>query len=172
METNQVNYSTEENMPFFPSPTDEIASTSATTMDSDLAPAETQYCNVAVVVPSVAEELRSETIHEARSLMKYYWRSGSIHGQLFDRRSGASFVIYEAEEDQLGFLGDVTVTTAPWPDLWQHEEPDPGAWRGVFHATHRRKVLFSKPVTYRLSKLPRWKPHIVIDRRTLEREDG
>jgi hypothetical protein len=169
METNQVNYSTEENMP---SSTDEIASMSATTMDSDLAPAETQYCNVAVIVPSRVEELRSEAIDEARSLMKYFWRSGSMHGRLFDRRSCASLVIYEADEDQLGFLGDVTVTTAPWPELWQHEEPDPSAWRGVFHVTHRRKVLFSKRVRYRLDKLPRWKPHIVIDRRTLEREDG
>lgn len=51
-------------------------------------------------------------------------------------------------------------------------EPDPRVWRGVFVVDAPRKVLFTKRVHVKIADLPRWKPHIVIDRRTLERGDG
>ncbi|QLE47940.1 hypothetical protein FD724_07295 [Nostoc sp. C057] len=40
-----------------------------------------------------------------------------------------------------------------------------------FSVAHKPEVLFSKQVELRTSDLPRWKPHITIDRRMIEAED-
>jgi hypothetical protein len=53
----------------------------------------------------------------------------------------------------------------------EYPEPEPTTWRGVFAPTHSREVLFSQQIEIRTADLPRWKPHITIDRRTLERDD-
>jgi hypothetical protein len=53
----------------------------------------------------------------------------------------------------------------------EYPEPEPTTWRGVFAPTHSREVLFSQQVEIRTADLPRWKPHITIDRRMLERDD-
>lgn len=36
--------------------------------------------------------------------------------------------------------------------------------RGVLAVKHESKVIFSEPVEIETSKLPRWKPYIIIDR--------
>jgi hypothetical protein len=41
----------------------------------------------------------------------------------------------------------------------------------AFSVTHKPEVLFSKQVELRTADLPRWKPHITIDRRMIEAED-
>jgi predicted helicase len=51
-------------------------------------------------------------------------------------------------------------------------EPEPRVWRGIFSPTHQKKVLFSQKVKVRTDKLPRMKPHITIDRRTLARAEN
>jgi len=56
-------------------------------------------------------------------------------------------------------------------DLWQHPEPDSSVWRGVFSPLYHPKVLFSEQLEVRTADLPRWKPRIIIDRRTLTRGD-
>ena len=55
------------------------------------------------------------------------------------------------------------------PVIVPHKEPEPMRERGVFCLKYHRKVLFTKLVTLKTADLPRWKPKIVIDRRTLER---
>ena len=45
------------------------------------------------------------------------------------------------------------------------------AWRGVFSPLYHPKVLFSQQIEVRTADLPRWKPRITIDRRTLMRGD-
>lgn len=57
------------------------------------------------------------------------------------------------------------------PGLWQHPEPDSSVWRGVFSPLYHPKVLFSQQIEIRTADLPRWKPHITLDRRTLTRGD-
>jgi len=57
------------------------------------------------------------------------------------------------------------------PGLWQHPEPDSSVWRGVFSPLYHPKVLFSRQIEVRTADLPRWKPRITIDRRTLTRGD-
>ena len=47
-------------------------------------------------------------------------------------------------------------------------EPRPDVWRGIFSPVYDQKVLFSQEVTVRTADLPRWQPHVTIDRRTLE----
>ncbi|MBI4596517.1 MAG: hypothetical protein HY730_09130 [Candidatus Tectomicrobia bacterium] len=79
--------------------------------------------------------------------------------------------IYEASEDQIGFPGDTTTSTSPWPELWQEPEEDLQSWRGVFAPVYKRKAVFTKTMSFKTSELPRWKPNVVIDRRTLELAD-
>lgn len=57
------------------------------------------------------------------------------------------------------------------PSLWQHPEPDSSVWRGVFSPLYHPKVLFSQQIEVRTAYLPRWKPRITLDRRTLTRGD-
>lgn len=54
---------------------------------------------------------------------------------------------------------------------WRYPEPDPSVWRGVFSPPHRRKVLFTQQFEFRTTDLPRWRPHICLDPRTLSREE-
>lgn len=103
--------------------------------------------------------------------VKYYWCVPRLWA--FTQHGATSYLFFlEAAEDQLGFHEDTVVSTAPWPVLWQHSEPEPSMWRGIFSPTYNRKILFSQKVEFQTSELPRWKPHITIDRRTLEIEDG
>lgn len=44
-------------------------------------------------------------------------------------------------------------------------------WQGLFCISHAKDIIFSKAVNFETSKLPPWKPHIIIDRDTLERSD-
>jgi len=53
------------------------------------------------------------------------------------------------------------------PAQLRHPEPEPQAWRGVFAPAYKWKTLFSQQVKIRTTKLPRLKPYITIDRRTL-----
>jgi hypothetical protein len=57
------------------------------------------------------------------------------------------------------------------PTLVPHPEPDPRIWRGVFSPSYHFEVLFSQQVEVRTAELPRWRPRITIDRRTLARGD-
>ncbi len=76
----------------------------------------------------------------------------------------------------LTFLADCNPTGSieshvAYPVDQEYPEPEPTTWRGVFAPTHSREVLFSQQVEIRTADLPRWKPHITIGRRTLERDD-
>ncbi|MBI1928637.1 hypothetical protein HYR99_30890 [Candidatus Poribacteria bacterium] len=53
----------------------------------------------------------------------------------------------------------------------ESEEPDPIVWRGIFAPTHRRKILFSQRLKICTNQLPKWKPHLTIDRHTLARAE-
>ena len=51
-------------------------------------------------------------------------------------------------------------------------EIDPSSWRGVFAISAPKRVLFSEVIEARTHQMRRLKPRIVIDRRTLERNDA
>jgi hypothetical protein len=53
----------------------------------------------------------------------------------------------------------------------QRPEAEPETWRGVFSPTYKWKPLFSQQIKIRTTELPRLKPHVTIDRRTIEGED-
>jgi len=59
-----------------------------------------------------------------------------------------------------------------WSNLSRYDQSLPTDWRGVFPTNYPRKVLFSKPVTFKTSELPRWKPKNIIGLRTFEEEDA
>jgi len=107
---------------------------------------------------------------------KWYWylpssRLGAPEEIMVSRRAGRYVILIEATEEQLGHPEDVVTSMTLWPPLWQHAEPERRVWRGVFCPPYRREVLFSQQVEIRTAELPRWKPHITIDSRRLERLD-
>lgn len=77
----------------------------------------------------------------------------------------------KAELSQIGFPGDATIASAPWPSLWQRTEPDPRVWRGVFAVEYQHRTLFTQQVELKLDSLPRYQPEILITRRMLESDD-
>ena len=120
-----------------------------------------------VIVGSRSEtEMTSISPHERR---KYFWGIGNVPYSIQPELK--PLLVYEATNEQLGFPGDAIASTSPWPELWQIEGFEPKPWRGVFTFTHKHKVLFSKTLSFRITELPRLRPHIVIDRRTRELRD-
>ena len=49
--------------------------------------------------------------------------------------------------------------------LYEMPKNDSEDSRGVLVVKHEPKVIFSQQVEIEISKLPRWKPHIIIDNR-------
>lgn len=88
------------------------------------------------------------------------------------RPTFGNFAFYiEATEEQLGLPGDTVASMCSWPTLWRHPEHEPRIWRGVFSPLYPRKRLFSQQIEIRTADLPRWKPHITIDRHALARKE-
>ena len=87
-------------------------------------------------------------------------------------RAGA-VVFLEAPVDQVGFPGDTTATTTPWPQLWEqpHLYPDPKPITGTFAPVFERDVLFSIDVKLSKSNLRRWNPEVSLQPSDLEPED-
>jgi len=54
------------------------------------------------------------------------------------------------------------------PELWRYDQSRLADGQGVFYTNYPRKVMFSKTVTFKTSKLPRWKPKTMIGLRRLE----
>jgi len=79
-------------------------------------------------------------------------------------------VYHETREQRLEGNPEIKAKLSQ-PSLWQHPEPDSSVWRGVFSPLYHPKVLFSEQIEVRTADLPRWKPRITIDRRTLMRGD-
>ena len=102
-----------------------------------------------------------------REVFKWYWRP-SGEGRLHPVHHLFRFV---ASEEQLGLSGCTAASTTLWSEPKQCPEPDTKAWRGVFSPPYHRKTLFSQSVEFRTADLPKWKPHITIDRRTLARTE-
>jgi hypothetical protein len=101
---------------------------------------------------------------------KYLWRKAISSG--FAYTSGMMPIIYQVLEDDLGFPGEAVGSVSPWPVLWRQSEPQPADLRGVFRTNYPRKVLFTKPVTFKTSELPRWKPKTIIGLRAFEEKDA
>jgi hypothetical protein len=53
----------------------------------------------------------------------------------------------------------------------QESESEVLSQRGTFVLAHTQEMLFSREVELRTAELPRWKPHLAIDRRTLDRNN-
>jgi hypothetical protein len=78
-------------------------------------------------------------------------------------------ITYLIQGEYLGLQDESIATTSTTSKLLPQEDPDRRVWRGVFSPRYHRKILFSQTVTFKTADLPRWKPKVVIDRRTLER---
>jgi hypothetical protein len=112
--------------------------------------------------------LRSER-GTGEAAVKWYWRLSKAMYHPVMRH----LLHFIAPEEQLGLPGDTGASTTLGSEPWQRPEPDAKVWRGVFSPPYRRETLFSQRVECRTADLPKWKPHISIDRRTLARaEDG
>ena len=101
---------------------------------------------------------------------KYLWRRTASHGLAYT--PGMMPIIYQVIEDDLGFPDEAVGSVSPWPALWRYEQPEPTDLRGVFPTNYPRKVLFTKPVIFKTSELPRWKPKNIIGLRAFEEENA
>ena len=119
----------------------------------------------------VREEPDVILLHSERdtgeAAVKWYWRPSKA-AHLPVMRHLLRFI---ASEEQIGLPGDTVASTTLWSELWQRPEPDPKVWRGIFSPPYRRKALFSQSVELRTADLPKWRPHITIDRRTRTRAE-
>jgi hypothetical protein len=107
----------------------------------------------------------SEEKYAQGLLKRYYWNTEKTAFLM-----GCSGVItYLIQGEYLGLQDESIATTSTSPKLLPNEDTDRRVWRGVFSPRYHRKILFSQPVTFKTADLPRWKPKVVIDRRTLER---
>lgn len=127
-----------------------------------------QNLTVAVLVPH-SESGWETGIARGRAVRKLLFRH--VPGPRLLYLSGRYPLIYEVLEEDIGTPDDVVSSIPPWPKLWHLEQVQPTDWRGAFFPTYHQKVLFSKIVTLETAKLPRWKPNIIIQQRTLESVD-
>jgi hypothetical protein len=115
--------------------------------------------------------VRSSTSNPKDIVEKRYWRTLG-ESVLAPFSTVKHLLFFEATEDQLGLPGDAVASLSTWPTMWYHPEPESRLWRGIFSPPYHRRILFSQEVEIRMTDLPRWRPHITIDRRTLEREEN
>lgn len=101
---------------------------------------------------------------------KYLWRRTASYGLAYT--PGIVPIIYQVIEDDLGFPEEAVGSVSPCSVLGHYDQAEPTDLRGVFRTNYRRKVLFTKPVTFKTSKLPRWKPKTIIGLRAFEEEDA
>ncbi len=153
--------------------------TTATTMETaDIEPedfsdtnelAKKSFADITVLVPFEVGSGKPILAypHEEK---KYLWRQAISSGLVYT--SGMIPIIYQALEDDLGFPGEAVGSVSPWPVLWRQSEPQPADLRGVFRTNYPRKVLFTKPVAFKTSELPRWKPKTIIGLRAFEEENA
>ena len=129
----------------------------------------TQSADVAVLV--AGEPGGGETnLANLGERKKYFWFPAISPGSAYT--SVMMPIIYQVLEDDLGFPGEAVGSVSPWPVLWRQSEPQPADLRGVFRTNYPRKLLFTKPVTFKTSELPRWKPKTIIGLRTFEERNA
>jgi hypothetical protein len=86
------------------------------------------------------------------------------------QRPPQAWVFYAACEGELENPPEM-IARILWVDREMQPEPEATIWRGVFAPSYQHRVLFSESVEIQTAKLPRWKPRVTIDRRTLERAE-
>ncbi len=101
---------------------------------------------------------------------KYLWRRTASYELAYTL--GMMPIIFQVIEEDLEFPEEAVGSVSPSPALWRYEQPEPTDLRGVFHTHYPRKVIFTKPVTFKTSELQRWKPKKIIGLRTFEEEDA
>jgi hypothetical protein len=127
-------------------------------------PVKPHFCSTIAVYPSSPEGSRDIVLKTP--IRKFLWVAGSAAwGQ------NEFSCVYGTPEEYLAPSNVAIATTSLWPELWKESEPDSKLWRGIFNPIYDRKVLFSEEVVLRIADLPRWQPKVMIDRRTLEREN-
>jgi hypothetical protein len=71
------------------------------------------------------------------------------------------------------FLVEAPVSLGSFGSITElFKEPEPSLWRGFFPIPAGRKPLFSETREIQTAKLRRLRPHVSLDRRTLERENA
>ena len=68
--------------------------------------------------------------------------------------------------EELANVDNVSETVSFSCGLAAEAEVEALHWRGTYCVPHTEKILFSQNVEVRTSKLPRWKPRVIIDRYT------
>jgi len=86
---------------------------------------------------------------------KYFWRKQPFHR--FSGGPAAQPIVIEVLDEQIGFPGETTTSTVPWPELWQSDEKQTDPLRGIIIPTYERRILFTKTIRFKTHELPRRK---------------
>ena len=79
----------------------------------------------------------------------------------------------EAPEDRFSFTACEAVATMGFlSDFWEQAEVQEAFWRGIYSPKYKRKIIFSKTLTFKTSDLSRWKPKAIIGKRYFEDDDA
>lgn len=91
----------------------------------------------------------------------HYWRDQTDENAVLT-------VVFECHSDADDYtnLAEMLATSTR-----QETEPPESMWRGVFAVQYERREIFTQRVELRVSELPRWRPQVIIPRRTLEAPD-
>ena len=104
-------------------------------------------------------------------IRKLFWREPPT--QKFSRGITNDAIVLESPEEHLGFTAGVdTATTGLGSEMWEQAEAQESIWRGIYSPSYKKKVLFSKTLTFKTSELPRWKPKAIIGKRNFEDDDA
>jgi len=89
---------------------------------------------------------------------------------------------FEATQEQLDYPTDPAATETLSLDVWpvfprcaesfSPRQSDAGLPRGTIRLSYPREVIFSEELEFEIQTLPRWRPFVTIDRRTVEASDG
>jgi len=126
--------------------------------------------SVKVAVFVASQPGRKETDPDLRrEVREYYWFST---GYPMSNWPYGGPVVYEVlDGEHMGFPEETAGSVYPFAVRWQQSESQPADLRGVFLTHYPRKVLFTKPMTFRTSDLPHWKPKNIIGLRAFDEED-
>lgn len=79
---------------------------------------------------------------------------------------------YEFDDEQIELVEKLLTSVSPWSTLANKPIKTIKTFRGVFSPNYDRVVLSRKELSVDSAEIPRWKPHMFINRRRLESEDG
>jgi hypothetical protein len=109
-------------------------------------------------IPTATMVLQAPKMHFQRSL-----RPRKLYPSFQETSSSTARIVLSEVAEELSIESVTTKVDCATPDAERR--------RGVFAPEHTREILFTDVTELRVAELPRWRPRVTIDRRSLARDD-